>query len=131
MDSKHDYEAALQQVVARYECEFDEPQALTYLVKVRSAGVLSDGDWDNILEWLDDAMQFLSTESTDSSVLSIDADPRNANWLRIMGAWRLTGYRTPDWATLWLWRIGGTDEDEHFWSELGCIAADMGFEKLT
>ena len=80
MDSKHDYEAALQQVVAGYECEF-EPQALTYLVKARSAGVLGDGDWENILEWLDDAMQFLSTESRDSSVLSIDADPRNADWI--------------------------------------------------
>jgi hypothetical protein len=60
-------------------------------------------------------------------VIDADADPRNANWLRISVAQRHAGYRMPMWACLWLWWLRA-DEDPEFWRAVGCQAASMGIK---
>ncbi len=62
-----------------------------------------------------------------SGALVIDADPRNADWIRIVRAQRLAGYRMPHWASLWLWWIGHDREEGTYWKQVGAVAKAMGF----
>ena len=49
---------------------------------------------------------------------------------RVVRAQRLTGYRTPVWAALWLWRIGHDREGRAFWKRVGQVAKEMGCPEL-
>ena len=81
------------------------------LAEAYSRGLMTDGEWAQIEQWLREALAFLSrpqrasTEIIDGKVfIDADADPRNADWLRIDAAHRLSGHLLPNWAALWLWR---------------------------
>jgi hypothetical protein len=124
----------LQAVLDRYDHELDEPDAIPFLARVREQGILEDREWIDLLRWLDDAMTFLKKEMSKGEksgrVFSPDADPRNADWLRLVRAQRLTGYRMPHWASLWLWRIGHDRARSAYWKTIGRVAKDMGFPEL-
>lgn len=124
----------LQAVLDRYDHDIDEPDAIPFLARVRELGILEDREWKDLLRWLDDAMTFLKNEMSKGEksgrVFSPDADPRNADWLRVVRAQRLTGYRTPVWAALWLWRIGHDREGRAYWKRVGQVAKEMGCPEL-
>ena len=92
----------LQAVLGRYDHEIDEPDTIRFMAKAREKGVIDDGEWKDVLQWLDYAMVFLKERvpKDKSGALMIDADPRNADWMRIIRAQRLAGYRMPQWASL-------------------------------
>ena len=86
--------ANLRGVMARFKRELDDPSA-EFLARIRAAGVLSDADWRHILGEIPKALRFLSkpnlTLTQDEhghTVLDPDADPRNANWIRLASAAR-------------------------------------------
>src|SRR5262249_51321817 len=58
--------------------------------------------------------------------INLDADPHNANWLRINAAQRLSGHRLPMWAAMWL-RALGHDEEDDFWRQVGHVADTVGY----
>jgi len=122
----------LKTVLAHYDHELDEPSTIPFMAKVREKCIIDDGEWRNVLQWLDEAMAHLKDESSrdDGRALSVDADPRNADWLRIVRAQRLAGYRMPHWASLWLWWIGYDREETAYWKQIGEIAKAMGFPSL-
>ena len=112
-----------------------DDRSVEFLARLRDSHVLDDGDWRHILEWLPEALAFLAgpdpTATRDEAgrlVLNLDADPRNADWLRITGAYRRAGYRLPMWAAMWLWRLGH-DRSPQFWRKIGSEAEKMGFPK--
>ncbi|NLB54387.1 MAG: hypothetical protein GX811_01225 [Lentisphaerae bacterium] len=117
----------LQAVLCRYDHEIDEPDAIRFMAKVREKGLIDDGEWKNVLQGLDNAMVFLKegVPKDKSGALIIDADPRNADWTRIVRAQRLAGYRMPHWASLWLWRMGYNREKGSWWKQIGTIAQEM------
>ncbi len=125
---------ALRQIMTLRGRALDGPSA-ELLARLRDERVLDDSDWRCILEWLGEALEFLAepdaTASRDEAgrlVLNPDADPRNANWLRIAGACRRAGYRLPMWAAMWLWRLGH-DRRPQFWRKIGSAARALGFPK--
>ena len=61
-------------------------------------------------------------------VLDPDADPRNADWLRISAACRLAKRSLPTWAALWLWRLR-TDTSPRFWDAIGRVPEQLGYPK--
>jgi len=83
--------------------------------------------WKDVLRWLDDAMVDLKERvlKDKSGPLMIGADPRNADWIRIVHAQRLAGYHMPHWASLWLWWIGSDREEGTWWKQIGAIAKAM------
>jgi len=122
----------LQAVLARYDHKIDEPDSISFIAKVRQKGMIDDGEWQDVLRWLDSAMLYLKegTPKDKSGALIIDADPRNADWIRIVRAQRLAGYRMPHWASLWLWWIGHDREEGKWWKQIGAIAKAMGFPRF-
>jgi hypothetical protein len=98
--------------------------SLTFLERLRATGVLDGQDWTNIAQWTVEARAYLAqpdqtvTKGKDGrTILDLDADPRNADWLRIVRVRRLTGAEVPGWAALWLWRLGH-DRKPAFWSRV-------------
>jgi len=122
----------LKTVLGNYDREIDEPDTIPFMAKVREKGIIGDGEWTNVLRWLDEAMVYLTDgmRKDTRGALHLDADPRNADWIRIVGAQRMAGYRMPYWASLWLWWIGHKREEEEYWKEVGGIAKAMGFPPL-
>ncbi|MBP8697909.1 MAG: hypothetical protein KBH82_02625 [Syntrophorhabdaceae bacterium] len=122
----------LQAVLGRYDHEIDEPDTIRFMAKAREKGVIDDGEWKDVLQWLDDAMVFLKERvpKDKNGTLMIDADPRNADWMRIIRAQRLAGYRMPQWASLWLWWMGHDREEGSWWKQIGTIAQAMGFPRF-
>jgi hypothetical protein len=143
----------LKVVLERYEHEFDEPESVQLIAHVRAAGLLTDSEWQKLLVWLDEAMQLLiEMESADTAeaanpdeesygssdeeaddendddtdAISPDDDPRNADWIRIVGAQRRSGHMLPSWAGLWLWWIGFDREVSAWWGPIGEIAHSLG-----
>lgn len=125
----------LQQVVDRFSVAFDQPEALEFLAELRQDGVLEDPQWQRILEWLDLVMAELNEPKREKkegepAVYNLDADPRNADWIRIVRAQRVAGCRMPSWAALWLWWIGYDKEEGPFWKQVRRVARKMGFEEF-
>jgi hypothetical protein len=99
--------------------------------------LLTDDEWTQIKQFLGEALKFLSgpektlTYATDGQlVLNPDADPRNADWIRIAAACRLASHDLPMWAALWLWRLR-TDTSPIFWRKVGQIADRLGYQKKS
>ena len=122
----------LQAVLGRYDHEIDEPDTIRFMAKAREKGVIDDGEWKDVLQWLDDAMVFLKERvpKDKNGALMIDADPRNADWMRIIRAQRLAVYRMPQWASLWLWWMGHDREEGSWWKQIGTIAQAMRFPRF-
>ena len=144
-------------VLGRHAHAFDEPESVQLMASVRAAGLLTDDEWQEILIWLDEAAQFLvemeSAETEDElgsdeeyhessgdeeddendgpAGISPDDDPRNADWIRIAGAQRLSGHMLPSWAGLWLWWIGHDRDFETWWGPNGEAAESLGIQKFN
>src|SRR6185295_17095231 len=113
----------------------DDP-SVDLLGRLRDEGVLDDTDWARIRGWLPEALEFLAgpneTVTKDEKghvVLNLDADPRNADWLRISAAFRKAGHRLPMWAAMWLWWLGH-DRDDAFWRRIGSVAGELGYPRF-
>ena len=109
-----------------------DDDSIGFLAEVRSANLLSDDEWNQIKQFLQEALQFIREQKTvrqtdGAVVMDLDADPRNANWLRIDRANRLAGYVLPMWAALWLWWLR-TDTSAAFWRDVGTTASKLGCE---
>src|SRR4051794_15155235 len=70
-----------------------------------SRGLLTDAESAQIKHLLREALIFLSCAQRTSkdliggkAFIDLDADPRNADWLRIHAANRLSGHFLPQWA---------------------------------
>jgi hypothetical protein len=81
--------------------------SIGFLARPRGAGVLQDAEWERSKGFRREALDFLapsnepeSKSKGSGSVLSMDADPRNADWFRIVRANRLAGCRLPTRAAL-------------------------------
>jgi hypothetical protein len=118
------------------EIERLDDASLPFLHRLRDSHILSTADWATITVWIHEARSFLAgpdeTLETDSSgvpVINLNADPRNADWLRIVRVRRLTGHDIPGWAALWLWWLGH-DRATAFWSRVAGAAQDAGLKKL-
>jgi hypothetical protein len=131
------YERALTDlrgVMARFKRELDDP-SVEFLARIRAAGVLSNADWEHILGEIPKALRFLSkpnpTVTQDEhghTVINPDADPRNANWLRLASAARKAQHHLPMWAAMWLWQVGHSREPG-FWDGVGRIAEELQFPR--
>jgi hypothetical protein len=113
-----------------------DDNSLRLIAEVRGRNLLTDEEWIQIKQFLKEALEFLSgpqktlTHTADGSVLlDPDADPRNADWLRIDAACRLTNRSLPMWAALWLWKLR-TDTSRTFWRKVGRIAEQLGYPKF-
>lgn len=152
----------LEAVLARYDLTFDEPEAIALMAHVRAAGLLTDGEWQDILVWLDEAMRYLEeaesgetedgayendeedwspddenddsdddeADADEADAESPDDDPRNADWIRIVGARRRSGHMLPSWAGLWLWWLGHDREFDTWWGPIGELAGSLGIQKF-
>ncbi len=123
----------LQKILDGYSIGFDEPATLDFLVALRKEGVLSDENWRRILQLLASAMEELSRpepEGDGKDAINLDADPRNDDWIRIVGARRRAGYRMPSRASLWLWWISFDREDAAFWQQVGRVAEKREFAEF-
>lgn len=85
--------------------------------------------------WFVEALRFVNGPSRtvvalpDGGIgLDLDADPRNADWLRTVTAHRLMRHHAPLWATLWLWWINH-DAPDAFWQRVGVVAEELGYER--
>ena len=137
----------------RHEHAFDEPEAVQLVAHVRAAGLLTETEWQQILVWLDEAMQHRAGatygDTTDDAyedeqensspdddeeevdcIDSPDADPRNADWIRMVGARRRTGHMLPSWAGLWRWWLGHDREFDAWWGPIGELAGSLGIQKF-
>ena len=121
----------LQVILTNYDHEIDEPDTVRFIAKVRENGIIGDDEWQKVLRWLDDAMTYLTKgmhqDKRGALMIDVDADPRNADWIRIVRAQRLAGYRMPHWASLWLWWIGHDREEGTYWKQVGTVAKALKF----
>jgi hypothetical protein len=125
-------EEELRAVTDRYLVEFEQPESLTFIAEVRKAGILTDEEWKHVLRLLDSAMRIRRDEAPaeTGAAISMDADPRNADWIRIVRAQRIARHYMPSWAAYWLWLIGGYREEARFWERVREVAQKMGFKKF-
>jgi hypothetical protein len=110
--------------------------SLRLIAQVRSRDLLTDDEWVKIKTFLKEALNFLSASETTVKhdddprvILDPDADPRNADWIKISAACRLAQRALPIWAALWLWWLR-TDTSPPFWREVGRIAKRLGYPEL-
>ena len=138
------FKAAMKEILSiekRLGQKLDEPGAAPLLAALRHDEVLDDSDWAYILEVYESTVKATAPTPrrgtkhgkgratyTDDDIVNlndgpynVDEDDRNAGWLRIMGVWRITGYRIPDWTALWLLRIGHS-HGKDFWKRVGAVA---------
>jgi hypothetical protein len=113
-----------------------DDDSLRVVAEVRSRNLLTDDEWIQIKQFLGEALEFLSGrqetvtyEAVGRAVINPDADPRNADWIRISAAWRLAKHRLPMWAALWLWKLR-TDTSPTFWRKVSRIAEQLGYSKF-
>ena len=73
-----------------------DDESLRLIAEVRSRNLLTEDEWVQIKQFLKQALRFLSSpkktmsDAADGSIVfDPDADPRNADWLRIDAACRL------------------------------------------
>ena len=114
-----------------------DDDSIGFLAQIRGNDLLQDDEWEQLKDFLRDALEYLrrpgKTEARGKRgeiVICPDADPRNADWIRINRANRLAGYRLPTWAALWLWWLR-TDSSAAFWKDVGKIAKQMEFDRIT
>jgi hypothetical protein len=105
--------------------------SIPVLAAIRANGLLTDDDWNRIKGYLGDALKLLSgsDESAqevedETSIISLDADPRSADWPKVASARRLAGQELPSWAALWLWWLR-MDSSQQFWQDVGSIARQL------
>jgi len=111
-----------------------DDESVRLLEQIRAHGLLTGEEWDRVKGYLRNALHFLSnpnqtvTRHGDGKLqIDPDADPRNADWLRVAAANRLAGHILPAWAALWLWWLR-TDSSAAFWRRVGEIADELGFQ---
>lgn len=107
-----------------------DDESLKLIAQLRAHNILTQEDWTPIKSFVRTALEFLihhpqPPEQGGHAVLD-DTDPRNADWIKIAGVGRRTGFVLPDWAALWIWWLH-TDEPTGFWHRVGRIAKEMGF----
>lgn len=103
----------------------DGPESTALMAALREAGVLGDADWKQIVIWFREALDVCAWlahaepeyNAKGQQIIHADADPRNADWMKIVWAWERIGYKTPDWATLWLWWLG-YERPKAFWKRV-------------
>ena len=110
-----------------------DDESIRLIAQVRSQNLPNDDEWIQIQTCLKEALEYLSgpdktvTRTADGhTVIDPDADPRNADWLRIDAACRQAHRSLPMWAALWLWRLR-TDTSPIFWRKVGQIAEQLGY----
>jgi hypothetical protein len=113
-----------------------DDDSLRLAAEVRYQNLITDDEWIQIKQFLREALEFLSgpqttvTHMADGRILlDHDADPRNADWLRIDAACRLANRSLPMWGALWLWKLR-TDTSLAFWRKVGRIAEQLGYPKF-
>jgi hypothetical protein len=113
-----------------------DDDSIRFVAEVRGRNLLTDDEWNQVKQFLKEALEFLSsrqttvTHTTDGKfIIDPDADPRNADWLRIHAACRLARRSLPMWAALWLWWLR-TDTSPTFWRKVGKIAEQLGYPKI-
>lgn len=128
--------ADLRAVMAPFKRELDDPSA-EFLARLRGCGGLRDADWQHVLGQIPSALEFLggpnltlTRNDRGQVVLNPDADPRNADWIRVAAAARKGRHQLPPWAAMWLWQVGHESGDS-FWGVVGRIAEQMGFERYA
>ncbi|NLE38038.1 MAG: hypothetical protein GX621_08440 [Pirellulaceae bacterium] len=114
-----------------------DDDSIGFLAELRGNGLLQDDEWRRLKGFLRDALHYrrepektVDLDETGTLTICPDADPRNADWIRVVRACRLAGYRLPTWAALWLWWLR-TDSSAAFWKNVGKIAEQMGFERMA
>jgi hypothetical protein len=91
--------------------------------------VLSDADWKQVRKWFREALEVCAREAAAEPeynakgmlIIHADADPRNADWIRICNAWGVIGFKLPSWATLWVWWLGYR-RPKPFWARVARVA---------
>jgi hypothetical protein len=113
-----------------------DDESIRLVAEARSQILLTDDEWTQIKKFLKEALEYLSgpdktvSDKADGrTVIDPDADPRNADWLRIDAAFRLAHRSLPMWAALWLWRLR-TDTSPTFWHKIGRIAEQLGYPEF-
>lgn len=108
--------------------------SLPFIARLREAGVIDDAGWRLVLDWASEAARERPatpvTERGGVRVVSLDADPVNRDWLRIVHAWRLAGRRLPSWAALWVLRLAAARGRE-FLMSVEQVARQVGLEPFT
>ncbi len=131
-------EAELAGVMEPFGRTLDD-QSPAFVARLRAEGFVGDGEWARIKTWLREAMEIVTgpnrtvfRDGDGRLVLDANANPRNANWLRIAAVHRLTERRVPGWAAVWLWRLHGDDESSLFWRRVRAVAEqpEMGIEPV-
>lgn len=126
--------ADLRGVMAPFKRELDDPSA-EFLARLRGSGGLRDADWQQVLGKIPSALRFLAgpnptltQNDRGQMVLDPDADPRNADWIRLAAAARKAQHHLPLWAAMWLWQVGH-ERGAGFWEVVARIAEQMGFPR--
>ena len=122
--------------IERQECASLDDDSVRLLAELRSHGLLNDQEWDRIKEfhrdavvWLRDEAESVVEETDEGILINADADPRGADWIRVVRANRLAGRQLPSWAALWLWWLK-TDSSRTFWRGVGKVGAQLGYRRL-
>jgi len=99
-----------------------DPESKEIIALLRSEGILDDEAWQEALAMYEATLCYLREPDTEDAsedschdwIINLDADPCNANWIKIVGAWRKIGHKLPDWVSMWLWTLG-YERKEEFW----------------
>lgn len=124
----------LADIIAPFGRDLDDT-SVAFVARLRARRILTNSDWERVKAWLIEAMEFITgpertaqRQPDGTTIIDPDADPRNADWLRIAAVHRQAGYRMPMWASLWLWWLR-TDSSPEFWRAVGREAAKAGMER--
>ena len=105
-------------------------EAVRYLAEADCSKTGEDAYEDEQGDWPVDDEDEDDDEDDDPDAESPDADIRNADWIRIVGARRRSGHMLPSWAGLWLWWIGHDRACEEWWGPIGTLAGSLGIPKV-
>jgi hypothetical protein len=108
-------------------------EAMRYLASTESGEAADDAYGDEQEDCSPDDDEDDSEDEDEEEIDCIDspdADPRNADWIRIVGARRRSGHMLPSWAGLWLWWLGHDREFDAWWGPIGELAGSLGIQKF-
>jgi hypothetical protein len=98
----------------------------------RDHGLLTDSDWADVQEWLEHALRSIADAQTpQNGAVCLDADVRNADWMKIVRARRITGHNIPSWAALWLWWLSFRHVDSDYWRGVKKVCRERGVPELA